>query len=194
MPFLGFIDEKEVEGRVAEQYEAERSSKGYVPNYVQMLSYRPDVYDAWANLIGTIRANMDLRRYELATFAAARKLRSSYCSLAHGKILRDKFLGEEGLRALMVGSIDDPVDVAVVDLAAKVAADAISVEATDIDRLRQLGMSDQEILDVILTAAARSFFTKVSDATGTKADREYRQALGNDLAETLAVGRPIEGS
>jgi hypothetical protein len=40
---------------------------------------------------------MDLRRYELATVAAARRLRSSYCTLAHGPvlILIDKFLEPE---------------------------------------------------------------------------------------------------
>jgi hypothetical protein len=32
---------------------------------------------------------MDLRRYELATLAAARRLRSSYCCLAHGRVLAE---------------------------------------------------------------------------------------------------------
>ena len=40
----------------------------------------------------TIAGGMDTRRYELATLAAARELRSSYCSLAHGKILAERFL------------------------------------------------------------------------------------------------------
>lgn len=35
---------------------------------------------------------MDPRRYELATIAAARRLHSSYCTLAHGSVLIDKFL------------------------------------------------------------------------------------------------------
>jgi hypothetical protein len=34
---------------------------------------------------------MDLRRYELATLAAAMRLRSSYCALAHGKELAERF-------------------------------------------------------------------------------------------------------
>ena len=37
----------------------------------------PEVYAAWAQLNGAIKAGMDLRRYELATLAAARRLRSS---------------------------------------------------------------------------------------------------------------------
>ena len=50
-------------------------------------SHRPGVYAAWRRSTATIKADMDLRRYELATVAAARRLRSSYCTLAHGAVL-----------------------------------------------------------------------------------------------------------
>src|SRR5512132_3226944 len=60
-------------------------------NYKRAFDERPDVYAAWGELLGAIKANMDLRRYELATLAAARRLRSSYCSLAHGKVLIEQF-------------------------------------------------------------------------------------------------------
>ena len=48
---------------------------------------RPAVLAAWVELNSAIKAHMDLRRYELATLAAARRLRSSYCCLAHGSVL-----------------------------------------------------------------------------------------------------------
>src|SRR6185369_11340341 len=99
-------------------------------------SHRPDVYAAWRQLNGAIKANMDLRRYELATIAAARRLRSSYCTLAHGSVLLDKFLSADDLHAL-VGDRDsselDEVDAAVIALADQVALDATSVMQSDID-------------------------------------------------------------
>ena len=45
------------------------------------------------------------------------------------------------------------------DLVGKVVDDATSIEQADIDRLRALGLSDQDILDVVLAAAARCFFS-----------------------------------
>jgi hypothetical protein len=60
-------------------------------NYERAFDERPDVYSAWGRLLGAIKANMDLRRYELAMLAAARRLRSTYCSLAHGKVLIEEF-------------------------------------------------------------------------------------------------------
>src|SRR6187401_3600837 len=64
---------------------------------------------------------MDLRRYELATLAAARRLRSSYCCLAHGSVLAQKFgepVREIALDHRAAGL--DEVDVAVMDLAERV--------------------------------------------------------------------------
>ncbi len=193
MSFLETIDESGARGRVAEQYAEERSPEGYLPNYVQTFSFRPEVFDAWDLLITTISRNMDRRRYELATLAAAQALQSSYCSLAHGKILLDKFLDESALLDLVVKPSGNDVDRAVMDLAAKVALNAPSVTEADIESIRRVGLTDQEILDVILTSAARAFFTKVLDGTGTRPDREYRSLLGDDLVEALAVGRPVDG-
>ena len=44
-------------------------------NYERAFQQRPAVYAAWGQLNGAIKAGMDLRRYELATLAAARRLR-----------------------------------------------------------------------------------------------------------------------
>ena len=40
-------------------------------NYERAFAERPEVYAAWQQLNGAIKQGMDLRRYELATLAAA---------------------------------------------------------------------------------------------------------------------------
>jgi uncharacterized peroxidase-related enzyme len=160
-------------------------------NYERAFAERPDVYAAWGELLGAIKANMDLRRYELATLAAARRLHSSYCSLAHGKVLAEQF-GEpvhEIARDHRAAGLDD-VDVAVMDLAERVVDDASSIDAADLQRLRDLGLSDAEVMDVVLAAAARCFFAKTIDAMGVLPDASYRE-LEPELREVLVVGRPI---
>jgi len=62
-----------------------------MPNHARAFAARPEVYAAWQQLNGAIKERMDLRRYELATLAAARRLRSSYCCLAHGSVLLEEF-------------------------------------------------------------------------------------------------------
>ena len=143
-----------------------------------------------AALNTAIKAGMDLRRYELATLAAARRLRSSYCCLAHGTVLADSFgdpVREIALDHRSAGL--DEVDVAVMDLAERVVDDATSIEDADLQRLRDLGLSEVEIMDVVLAASARCFFSKTLDALDVRPDAKFL-ALDPALREALSwVGR-----
>jgi alkylhydroperoxidase family enzyme len=160
-------------------------------NLERAFTERPEVYAAWAQLNGSIKAGMDLRRYELATLAAARRLRSSYCCLAHGTVLLERF--GEPVREIALdhraAGLDD-VDIAVMDLAERVVDDATSIGDAELQRLRDLGLSEGEIMDVVLAAAARCFLSKTLDALDVRPDASYRE-LDPELREALVVGRPI---
>ena len=163
-------------------------------NYERAFAARPEVLAAWGQLNGAIKAGMDLRRYELATLAAARQLRSSYCALAHGTVLKERFgepVREIALDHHAAGL--DEVDVAVMDLAERVVDDATSIGDADLQRLRDLGLSDTEIMDVVLAASARCFFSKTLDALGVLPDASYSE-LEPELREVLVVGLPIATS
>ena len=193
MTFIETVAEDEAADAVGAMYETDRQIFGHLPNLTKGFSLRPDVYAAWRQLNGAIKANMDLRRYELATVAAASRLRSSYCTLAHGSILLDKFMGPEGVRAVVAdhdAAELDAVDAAIVDLADKVALDATTVTQADVDSLRAFGLTDSDILDVVLAAAARCFFSKVLDGLGIEPDAKYAQ-LDPALRDLLTVGRSI---
>lgn len=160
-------------------------------NYERAFAERPEVYAAWVQLNSAIKAGMDLRRYELATLAAARRLRSTYCCLAHGSVLLERF--GEPVREIAVdyrtAGLDD-VDIAVMELAERVVDDASSIADADLERLRELGLSEADIMDVVLAAAARCFFSKTLDALDVRADASYRE-LDPEVREALVVGRPI---
>jgi uncharacterized peroxidase-related enzyme len=196
MAFTKTVPESEAAGAVAEMYATDREVFGDLPNFTRAFSLRPDVYAAWRSLNGAIKSNMDLRRYELATLAAARHLRSSYCMLAHGSILMKQFMEPGEVRALaddFAAAELDPLDLAIMELADKVARDATSVTEEDLARLRSLGLADAEIMDVVLAAAARCFFSKTLDALGVQPDAKFA-ALDDDVRDALVLGRPIAAS
>lgn len=189
MAFIKTVDESEA----GDLYEADRKRQGYVSNFTRVFAHRPRVFAAWQELNAAIKASMDLRRYELATIAAARELRSSYCMLAHGRVLANEFYDAEEVRAIAAERPDaniDEVDIAVMELARRVARDASTVTESDAQRLRDLGLDDGEIMDVVLAAAARCFFSKALDALGIEPDSEFWE-LDPALREELTVGRPI---
>lgn len=195
MAFIELLTEERA-GDAADLLAADRAQRGYLPNYARAFAHRPAVYRAWKTLLGAVTENMDERRYELATLAAARRLRSSYCSLAHGKVLAERFLTERDVEALArsrpVEALDD-VDRAVIELADKVAGDATAVTEDDVDRLRVLGLSDAEIADVVLATAIRCFYSKTLDGLGVEPDAAFH-GLAPSLRDALTVGRPIEAA
>ena len=85
MTFIETVPEAGAAGAVAEQYGRTVRRSATCRTSPRRSRCGPSVYAAWRQLNGAIKAGMDLRRYELATVAAARRLRSSYCMLAHGR-------------------------------------------------------------------------------------------------------------
>jgi hypothetical protein len=78
MAYIKTIPEDQAENLVLDQYQAEKKTNGYVPNYTQAFSLHPEAYTAWKSLIGAIRSKMRLRRYELVTFATAMANQCTY--------------------------------------------------------------------------------------------------------------------
>jgi uncharacterized peroxidase-related enzyme len=192
MSYLQTVPPDQATGDVKAMYDEELNAKGYIANYSRAFSLRPEVMQGWLALKDAITSGMDARRYELATVAAATTLRSSYCSLVHGQILADGYYSPEQV-ASMAGNEDSSVaeaDAAVLRLARKVAEEAEKITQEDIDELRDVGFSDVDIFNVIVAAAARCFFSKVLDATGTLPDAELRK-MPEQLRSALTVGREI---
>jgi uncharacterized peroxidase-related enzyme len=182
---------------VREWYDDQAARWGYLPNYAAAFASRPDVARAWTTLNLAVRDGMDRRRFELATIAAARALRSTYCTTAHSKFLRDACNDEATMLSIAAdpdGGSLDATDRAVVAFASKVALDAAAISPADVDALRAVGLSDNDIADVVFAAAARCFFAKVLDGVGVSADHQLAAAFDPGVVEQLTVGRPIAAS
>jgi len=193
MAFIRTIPSSDAKGPVREMYEQIHARFGYLPNWAKAFSLRPAVMDGWAALLRSIQSNLPVRTYELATLAAARALRSSYCSLAHGSVLASKVLDPAAVTAIMTGSRESPLEPrerAMMAFAEKVALRADSVTSADVEALRAHDYRDEEIFDVAATAAARCFFSKLLDALGVQADTAFNE-LDPDLRRALTVGRPV---
>lgn len=195
--FISGVAEDVAEGEVAEYYEGQRAAWGFLPNYAPAFSTRPEVARAWNALNLAVRGGMDRRRFEIATIAAARARRSTYCTAAHSAFLRD-VCGDEATMAAIAehpdGAALSEQDRAVFAFATKVATDAASVEQADVDALRAVGLSDADVADVVFAAAARSFFTAVLDGLGARLDAQTAASFPPALRDAMVVGRPAAGA
>jgi alkylhydroperoxidase family enzyme len=110
-------------------------------------------------------------------------------------VLRSTFFSPQELEAITrdYRSAGLPeTDVAIMAFAEKVTLNAYKITEEDHEKLRAHGLSDAEILDVVLTASARAFFSKVLDATGAEPDPETHGKLEPGLRDRLTVGRPFD--
>jgi uncharacterized peroxidase-related enzyme len=195
MPFIDTTPPREAQGDVRAMYERQQAKYGYVPNYAKVFSHRPEIMTLWADLLYGIRRNLDKRRFELATVAAALTIRSTYCSLAHGEALGE-FYSPAQIRAIVADAEDSPLtpaDKAMVRFARKIARHATEMTAEDTEALKRHGFTDAEIFDIAAAATARVFFAQLCEGLGATADPSYG-ALDATLQKTLVVGRPIDNA
>jgi uncharacterized peroxidase-related enzyme len=196
MTFIRTTPIAEATGDVKAMYEKFQDPPGSVPNYVKVFSLRPEMWNTYVQFIGSVRGDMDPRRYELVATTAALAVESSYCALAHGQILRDKILGAAKTESFARNYSEadlTPAEKAMVAYVRKIALRASSITQADIDELHSHGFSDRDILDIALAAAARCFFTKLLDAVGAEPDHHYAE-MEPGLLQALVVGRAIETS
>jgi uncharacterized peroxidase-related enzyme len=193
MAFIRTTPPSDADGTVRDMYDQVQNRFGFVPNWAKAFSLRPGILDGWTALLKSIQSNLPVRSYELATLAAARALRSSYCSLAHGNVLATKVFDAPAVTAIMKNEPASPLEArerVMMAFAEKVALNADRITAAEVEDLRSHGYRDEEIFDLAAAAAARCFFAKLMDALGVQADPTFND-LDPALRQALTVGRPV---
>ena len=66
--------------------------------------------------------------------------------------------------------------------------------ARAVDRLRDVGLSDADVADVVFASSARCFFTAVLDGLGAQLDPQTAKTFPPALLESMTVGRPVAGA
>ena len=186
MSIVRTVPEDEATGVIAEIYRPDVADQGFVASHTKVMALRPDALQAAQQLGAAIVAGLGVRRYELATLAAARALGSEHCLLAHGR----KSLGIMSADELAAIARDHraaglcDADVELMAFAEKLATDAPSMTDDDSRRLREAGFSDEEIVSVALAAGFRCFFSKVLQALAVDVD-EVTPGLDPELRDAL---------
>jgi len=191
--YIETIQSAEADEELRAMYERQHAHYGYLPNYAKVFCHRPEIMGLWAQLQSGIKRHMDKRRFELVTFAAATALRSTLCTLAHGKLLTEFFSMKE-VQAMARGEAAESLsaaEAAMMEFSRKVARDASAIVAADVEVLKRHGFTDAEIFDMTATAAARAFWTKVLDSLGVEADPAFR-TMNREFVAACSVGKPID--
>lgn len=186
-------------GHVADMYDGDLRGDGYVFAHTRAMAVNPEAHRAFEDLIRAIVPSIGIRTYELATLGAARAIGSEHCLLAHGrKSLRAGLLDEDQLAGLAREGADadlDEADRVVVAYAEKLSTDAAAMTDADTERLRAVGYTDRQIVDITLAAAVRNYFSRALLALAVPVDEVpgLTPALVSALRAPGDVARGVSG-
>lgn len=190
--FIKTIDPADATGEIADLYEDEIASMGYVMQATQCWSARPDIIVPVEKLIHQIRDgfSLGLLEFRLITFVAAQFVPSSYCSHVYFRALSG-LLGREQTLAIRrnyrtAGLSEQRV--AMLAYTEQICRDASRITEADIQRLRDVGFSDLNIADIALAASFRNFLSRYFDAVGAMPEDAVLDQ-DPDVRQELAVGR-----
>jgi RNA polymerase sigma-70 factor, ECF subfamily len=159
-------------------YRAFRESLRFLPAVFPAQSLLPRVIEAEAALAGAILlAPGALSRVtkEQIILAVAAANDNSYCVTVHAHILEGLGTSSERIRALVDGVHSGALDgreAALVDFGLTLDRRSASIGPADLDRLREQGFDDPEILEAILSTALARFLCTLSTGLGVEPDFE----------------------
>ena len=93
---------------------------------------------------------------------------------AHGELLRQAS-GDPSLANAVAYREDHPSlgdqERAIIAFAGKLTDDPSAMEEDDLDELRAVGFSEEQVLDVVLATCLSNFMTRLAPALGVESDR-----------------------
>ena len=152
---------------------------GFVPNVFRVMSFRPERLSAWFTHFRSLHEpteNLGVAEREMIAVAVSMANGCLYCLVAHGQALREA-LGDPVLADRITldyrrAGLDDR-RTAILDYAVKITQRPLECEESDIQQLRDLGLTLEEVWDVAEIAAMYNFTNRMALATGMLPNREY---------------------
>jgi len=193
--FLQTVEEEDATGKIAEIYKKQKAQLGFVMDAAKCFTARPDLLPIYTDFSDRIRAgfSLGLREWRLITLVAAKHIPSTYCSHVYSKQLIDDLGSKEAVLAVQrdfrTAGLSDQ-DVAMLAYAEQIARDASQISQADIEGLRQVGFSDQQICDIALCASFRCFVSRFFDAMGAGTEAAFIDDDA-DFRASMSVGRAL---
>ncbi len=171
MPRINPIELNQADAKSKTLLENVKKALGFTPNLMRTLAHSPaalEAYLGFGKALGSGKLSGQLR--EQIALAVSGVNACQYCASAHtaaGKMFK---LDEEELAANVQGRSSTPKTEAALQFAQKVVVDRGWVEDEDVRRLRDVGYSDAEIVEIIASVAMTTFSNYFNHIAETEVD------------------------
>jgi len=171
MPTLKPVDPKTADGKTRAAIEAAQKAFGMLPNIARIMANSPAVVQGWLDFNAALNAAaIPAKVRELIAVAVAEANRCEYCLSAHTAI--GKMVGlddNELLTARQFQSKDPKIDAAL-QFAHDIVVRRGELAAADVERVRQAGYADGEIVEIIAVVCLTIFTNYFNHIAKTEVD------------------------
>lgn len=190
MARVELIDPDQAEGRQKEVFDRVKAYYHMVPGLQKALNYLPEVTDSlWSLSLATAQEGSIREELKRVFFAVtAHEVECEYCTAAHMLALLGKEWSREECVEVILGRPSRRLsekENAAVDFARIVARRPAGVTDDDVQRLREHGWTDAEIVEIVAAVALMRYTTTVASALDVPLEKAM-EGVG------VACGVPLE--
>jgi uncharacterized peroxidase-related enzyme len=181
--FFDVPDESTLPDRIQSLFAKARERLGFLPNVFANYSVRPERFSAWFAHYQQLHEpteNLDAADREMIAVVVSAYNRCTYCIVSHGHALRVALGGDLAaeITADQIATNWRHADLddrrrAICAYAEKVTATPHVMTETDLETLAAVGLSTDEVWDVVEIAAMYNFTNRMALATGQQPNAEY---------------------
>lgn len=161
---------------------------GFLPNVARLLAVTPSHFMGWWTYFDELMrgpSGLSKTQREMIAVVVSAESRCPYCLAAHAAALRLRTKDAALVERLAANyrHVDlDPRDRAMLDFAVKLTKSPDACGKDDLERLREVGFTDEDILHVVEVTAIFNYNVRLATATGLVPNEEY-----HDLGRTTAA-------
>lgn len=186
-------DEADLPEGIQKLFAKARESLGFVPNVFRVYAFRPERFSAWFSHYRQLHVptdNLSTADREMVAVVVSMANGCLYCLVAHGAALREA-LGDPVVADRITldwrrAGLDERRR-AICAYAEKLTRTPTECDEADLDVLRDLGLSDEEVWDVAEITAMYNFTNRLAMAAGQLPNEEYHYLTRRPAAEAGAA-------
>lgn len=175
MPWIQVLDESDAKGRLETVYSEVKARRGKISNMIRAYSLNPRALKAYSDLYVCLmigQSSLSREDRELIATAVSAINDSEYGKLHHGEALNYYWKNRQRIQQFMddLSSVYFPDKTrTMLNYAIKLTKQPATIEEADVEKLREVGFSDEDILNINLIASYFNFENRVAKGLGVTA-------------------------
>ena len=178
MARIGILDEAQATGRRKQVYAEVAGKRGGIANVFKIESLNPAVMRAHLDFYMSImygKSGLSRQQREMIATTVSNANGCHYCTTHHSEALSKYVKDDATIQAIKTdygAASIGPKEKAMLAYAMKVTKTPAAVGDGDVEKLRQVGFSDTDILDVTLVASYFNFVNRLVLSLGVRLERD----------------------